>query len=176
MGYLTFSKLSNQAFQEAEIINESRGFSLSASKVVFLSYRRKDKEYVKPIVDLLHSLKVNVYVDYLDEQLPDTPSPRTASLIRERIRKSDKFIMVSTPNSQDSKWIPWELGLGDGFNGYENAIILPVTNNSLLWDEQEYFEIYGYIKEADSDDKRKTDWAIFYPDRKAIWLSDWLKS
>jgi hypothetical protein len=176
MGYLTFNKLSNQTFQKAEVINESRGFSLSASKVVFLSYRRKDKEYVKPIVDLLHSLKVKVYVDYLDEHMPDTPSSKTASLLRERIKKSDKFIMVSTPNSKDSKWIPWELGLGDGFDGYENAIILPVTNNTLIWAEQEYFEIYGYVKEADSTDKSKTDWAIFYPDRKPIWLSDWLKS
>lgn len=176
MGYLTFSKLTNQTFQKAEFINESRGINLSASKVVFLSYRRKDKEYVKPIVDLLHSLRVNVYIDYLDEQLPDTPNSKTAALLRERIKKSDKFIMVSTPNSKDSKWIPWELGLGDGFDGYENAIILPVTNNTLIWTEQEYFEIYGYVKEANSTDGSKKDWAIFYPDLKPIWLSDWLKN
>lgn len=176
MGFLTFSNLSNQTFQKAEVINETRGFSLSASKVVFLSYRRKDKEYVKPIVDLLHSLRVNVYIDYLDEQLPDKPSSTTAALLRERIKKSDKFIMLSTPNSKDSKWIPWELGLGDGFDGYKNAIILPVTNNTLIWAEQEYFEIYGYVKEANSTDGSKKDWAIFYPDLKPIWLSDWLKN
>lgn len=175
MGYLTFSKLSNQTFQIAKDLNESRGFSLSANKVVFLSYRRKDKEYVKPIVDLLHGLKVNVYIDYLDEQLPDTPSSKTASILRERIMKSDKFIMVLTPNSKDSKWIPWELGLGDGFDGYENAIVLPVTNNTHIWAEQEYFKIYGYVKKADSSDESKSDWAIFYQDRKPIWLSDWLK-
>lgn len=175
MGYLTFSKLSNQTFQKAEVINEARGFSVSANKVVFLSYRRKDKEYVKPIVDLLHDLRVNVYIDYLDEKLPDTPSSTTAELLRNRIKKSDKFIMVSTPNSKDSKWIPWELGLGDGFNGYENVIVLPVTNNMDIWREQEYFEIYGYVKEVNSRDGNKKDWAIFYPDLKSIWLSDRLR-
>lgn len=175
MGYLTFNRLSSQTFQKAESINETRGFSLSANQIVFLSYRRKDKEYVKPIVDLLHSLRVNVYIDYLDQQLPDTPDSKTAALLRERIQQSDKFILVATPNSKDSKWIPWELGLGDGFDGYENTIILPVTNNVYSWDEQEYFGIYGYVKEVDSTNKLRTDWAIFYPDREPIWLNDWLK-
>jgi hypothetical protein len=173
MGYLTFSKLSNQTFQKTEFINESKGINLSASKVVFLSYRRKDKEYVKPIVDLLQSLGVNVYVDYLDHQLPDTPDATTAEILRNRIKKSDKFIMVATPNSASSKWIPWELGLGDGFDGFENTIILPVTNNENSWDEQEYFKIYGNVQEAKGKNSEYKNWAVFYPNGEAIWLKDW---
>lgn len=176
MSYLTFNRLSSQTFQKSEALNESKRFSISSDKVVFLSYRRKDKLWVKPIVDLLQSLGVRVYIDYLDDQLPDTPSSSTAKILRRKIKDSDKFILLATPNSKDSKWIPWELGLGDGFDGYENTVILPLTDSSLRWDEQEYFGIYGYVKEANSKDNSITDWAIFYPDGTAIWLKNWLRN
>lgn len=173
---MTFDKLSSQSFQRAEIINESRGFSKSEQKVVFMSYRKKDKQWIKPIVDFLQARGVKVYIDYIDEQLPDKPSSETASILRQRIKDLYNFFLMATPNSKDSKWIPWELWLGDGFDGYKNAIILPVTNYTHNWDKQEYFEIYGYVKEADNEDNKKTDWAVFYPDGSAIWLENWLRN
>jgi len=50
-----------------------------------------------------------------------------------------------------------------------------VTNNSNNWDEQEYYGIYGYIKEGTSKDKSKSDWAIFFPNGDAFWLEQWLR-
>lgn len=174
MSYLTLNSLTRNTFSKSISLNENRESS-SFDKQVFLSYRRKDKNYVKPIVDLLKSLGVNVYIDYLDDSLPDKPSDETAIILRNKIKKSDKFILMATPNSKESNWIPWELGLGDGFINYENVAILPITTYSDYWGEREYFSIYGYIKKAESRDKSKFDWAIFYPDRDPIWLSNWLK-
>src|SRR5687768_18063793 len=34
--------------------------------------------------------------------------------LRDAVRRSRKFVFLVTPNSASSKWIPWELGLGDG--------------------------------------------------------------
>ena len=178
MAYLTFNELSSSTryFSKAENLNESlSGLHHKYDKRIFLSYRRKDKEYIEPVVRFLKRQGVDIYIDYLDEKLPDTPRSETAGILRDRIKKSDKFILFATPNSKDSKWIPWELGLGDGFLKYENVAILPVTNNSSYWDEQEYYQIYGYIKKGSSQDNTKTDWAIFFPNGDAFWLIHWLK-
>lgn len=178
MAYLTFNELSSSTkyFSKAENLNESlSGAHHTYDKRVFLSYRRKDKAYIDPVVKFLKKQGVDIYIDYLDEQLPDTPSSETAEILRERIKKSDKFILFATPNSKESKWIPWELGLGDGFLEYENVAILPVTYNSSHWEEQEYYQIYGYIKKANSTDNSKIDWAIFFPKGNAYWLENWLK-
>lgn len=177
MAYLTFNDLSRSTryFSKADNLNESiRGLNSQYEKRIFLSYRRKDKEFVAPVVEFLKKRGVNVYIDYLDESLPEAPSPETAGILRERISKSDKFILFATPNSKDSKWIPWELGLGDGFLKYQNVAILPVTNYSDNWNEQEYYGIYGYIRKANSRDNSKTDWAIFFPNGEAHWLNEWM--
>jgi hypothetical protein len=181
MAYLTFNDLSEtyrsiEYFSKAQNLNESlSGASTSYEKRIFLSYRRKDKKYVTPVVDFLKKRGVKVYIDYLDESLPDKPSSETAGILRHRINSSDKLILFATPNSSVSKWIPWELGLGDGFLKYENIAILPVTNTSSYWEEQEYFEIYGHIKKGSNNDIGRTDWAIFFPNGHAFWLDDWMR-
>jgi len=176
MSYLTFNDLAEtRYFSKAEVINESlSGKYVSYDKKIFLSYRRRDRAYVDPIVRFLKRIGVKVYIDYLDDSLPDDPNSKTAEILRSRIKQSDKFILLATPNSKDSKWIPWELGLGDGFLSDSHVVILPLVHYSSSWSEQEYFSIYGYIKKASSKDNTKYDWAIFYPDGSAEWLINWL--
>jgi hypothetical protein len=175
MAFLTINELDQREFTKAFSLNESLG-AKDYDKKLFLSYRRKDKKYVKPIVELLTKLGARIYIDYIDDTLPDKPNNLTAAILRDRIKGSDKFILLATPNASESKWIPWELGLGDGAIKYENVAILPVTRNSNNWDEQEYFEIYGYIEKANSKNKSKYDYAIRYPDGTAIWLDKWIKN
>lgn len=176
MAYITLNDLQGKTTRltKAFSVNESLSSATKYDKQIFLSYRRKDNNYVKPIVEILKSLGANVYIDYLDDTLPEKPDTETASILRSRIQKSDKFILMATPNSSESKWIPWELGLGDGFIHFENVAILPITNNSSSWSEQEFYSIYGYIEKANSKDKSKYDYAIFYPDGTAEWLLDWI--
>lgn len=181
MAYLTFKRLQKEAGQpealtKAFSLNESIDKSSVSAIKIFLSYRRKDILYVKPIVKLLKSRGVTVYIDYLDDTLPNPPDHTTAAILRSSLTKCQKFILLATPNSKDSNWMPWELGLGDGHTGYENTLILPLVENDDYWNEREYYKIYGYIKEANSTNSTKRDWAVFYPDREAIWLTDWLKN
>ena len=141
MAYITLNDLQGktQRLTKSFSINESLSPSNKFDKQIFLSYRRKDSNYVKPIVEILKKLGANVYIDYLDDNLPEKPDSETASILRSRIQKSDKFILMATPNSSDSKWIPWELGLGDGFIDFKNIAILPITNYRSSWSEQEFF-------------------------------------
>lgn len=177
MAYITLDDLQEKTTRltKASSVNESLSSSTKFDKQIFLSYRRKDSNYVTPIVDILKSIGANVYIDYMDDSLPEKPNTETAAILRSRIQKSEKFILMATPNSSDSKWIPWELGLGDGFVNYENVAILPITQYSNDWKEQEYYSIYGYIKKVNSTNNLRNDYAIFYPNKKPEWLIDWIK-
>lgn len=175
MAFITFNDLQSRELTKAIAVNESLNFGEKFEKQIFLSYRRKDRQYVRPIVDILKRLGAKIYIDYLDDSLPEKPNTETAAILRNRIQKSDKFILMATPNSSDSKWIPWELGLGDGFLNYNNVAIMPITQFSNSWAEQEYYSIYGYVRKADSTDGSRYDYAIFYPDGSAEWLLDWIR-
>lgn len=175
MAFITFNDLQSQNITKAFSVNESLSSGEKFEKQIFLSYRRKDSQYVKPIVEILKKLGAKIYIDYLDESLPEKPNTETAAILRNRIQKSDKFILMATPNSSESKWIPWELGLGDGFVKYNNVAIMPITRNSDNWEEQEYYSIYGYIKKAKSTNGLRYDYAIFYPDGSAEWLLNWIR-
>ena len=79
MAYITLSDLRGKSsrIRKAFSANESLGTSETFEKQIFLSYRRKDSDYVKPIVEILKNLGANVYIDYLDESLPEKPNTET---------------------------------------------------------------------------------------------------
>lgn len=175
MAFITFNDLKRENITKAFSVNENLGIGEKFEKRIFLSYRRKDSQYVKPIVEILKNLGAKIYIDYLDESLPEIPNSETAAILRSRIQKSNKFILMATPNSSESKWIPWELGLGDGFVSYNNVAIMPITSYSAQWEEQEYYSIYSYVKKSFSKDRLKYDFAIYYPNGTVEWLSDWIR-
>lgn len=82
---------------------------------------------------------------------------------------------MATPNSSGSKWMPWELGLGDRIINYTNVAILPLTNDPNIWSDQEYGKIYGNISSDYSfNNSNSDDWFITYPDGKKIKFKTWL--
>lgn len=115
MAYLTFDYLNERKgiVKKAFETREMYDFSTYDHNRIFLSHRHKDINQVKEVVGFLQQLGGAIYVDYLDDLLPNETSFETASILRERINKCSKFILLATPNSSDSKWIPWELGIGN---------------------------------------------------------------
>jgi|SRR2546428_10748468 len=174
MAYLTFNSLTQKTFLKAESINEDFTFRSNYQKSVFLSYRREDRQWVKDIVKFLKQFGVNVYIDYMDESLVDQASESVAATLRERIKSCDKFISLATPNSGKSKWMPWELGLGDRIINYKNVAILPLTEYSSTWNDQEYGNIYGKIENTTSFvGSHPLNWHIKYPDGRSVSIKDW---
>ncbi|WP_214226180.1 toll/interleukin-1 receptor domain-containing protein [Pedobacter sp. B4-66] len=177
MAFLTFGNLRQQTFNKSEAVNLSYGNSSYGGKRVFLSYRREDREWVQSIVAFLTGLGVSIYVDYLDQTLEDNTSESVAVKLRTHISNCTKFLCLATPNSSKSKWMPWELGLGDRIVNYTNVAILPLTNDSNSFGDQEYGKIYGQVSSkyvfsvADHN-----DWFITYPNGSTVKLIDWLRS
>lgn len=175
MAYLTFNNITNQSFVKAETFNQSIRARTYVEKMVFLSYRREDKQWVGSIVRFLKNLGVSVYIDYLDETLEDKASDAIASTLRSRIGKCKKFICLATPNSSKSKWMPWELGLGDRIVNYLNVAMLPLTNDANQWGDQEYGNIYGKVTNNSAYTVSDPNfWFLTYPDGTKIKLKDWL--
>lgn len=153
MAYLTFNDLSSRTFSRASNLNESIKTRSYSDVNVFLSYRREDRIWVDGIVRFLKGLGVNVYVDYLDQTLEDLENDQVAKTLRDAINKCKKFISLATPNSSKSKWMAWELGLGD----------------------QEYGKIYGRIENINSYGFNRNDnWYVIYPNSDRVALKQWL--
>lgn len=177
MAFLTFSNLSSQGFTKSDVLNLRLGASMHVGKRVFLSYRREDRQWVDGIVRWLLNMGVSVYIDYLDETLEEGPSESVAVKLRSHIGQCSKFICLVTPNSSKSKWMPWELGLGDRIVNFKNVAVLPLTDDPSSFGDQEYGKIYGQISSnypvsIDS----KNDWMVGYPNGMKVKLIDWLRS
>lgn len=115
---------------------------------IFLSHSTSDAEIILGVKGVLEDYGKTVYVDWLDDPQLDRSSvtPATAEVIRERMRQCESLVYVHTTNSRSSKWMPWELGYFDGFNGA--VAIFPVTKSGERFKGQEYLGIYPYIDEA----------------------------
>lgn len=70
------------------------------------------------VVHLLENHGATVYLDDKDPALLARPGREVAKILRSRVRSCRKFILFASKNIKDSKWVPWELGLSDG---YKNA-------------------------------------------------------
>ncbi|MDB5595664.1 MAG: hypothetical protein JWM36_2625 [Hyphomicrobiales bacterium] len=131
--------------EQASVLRKAEQRSPSGS--TFLSHSSKDSDLLPGVIRILEDHGAVVYVDKKDESLPPYTSPETADLLRSRIRSCHRFIMLTTPNSKDSRWVPWELGLSDGFKNAAHTVILPGPDKATetKWAEQEYLGVYDRI-------------------------------
>lgn len=146
-------------------------------KTTFLSHSSKDDKHLPFIIHLLENHGATVYVDVKDDSMPSSPSAETAKILRDALRGCRKFIVFVTSNSKDSKWIPWELGLGDGEKRQTNVALLPVakTFSDQAWANQEYLGLYDRIIWGNFQGIEQAEWLVHnHHDNTAVRLREWL--
>lgn len=156
-------------FSNARVLAEAK--AETASGAVFLSHSSKDDEQVEGVVMFLRDFGVRVYTDNHDARLPNPPSVETAKTLKGEIRDASRFVVLVSPNSRSSRWIPWELGLADGFKGIVPVALLPITQNGdeESWAREEYFALYPRIFRSDNT------WKVMDPRDQVPWLlQNWL--
>lgn len=128
--------------------NEIRYFSAHYTTKVFLSHKHTEKHLLLKIKNVLEHVGVDVYIDWLDEQMSPQTSGSTAIRLKEKIKVCDKFILVATDDAIASKWCNWELGLGDAAKYSTGKIALfPVRKDgNTYWNGSEYMQIYPIIE------------------------------
>lgn len=145
---------------------------------VFLSHSSKDSNVLPKVIDLLERHGAKVYIDKIDNELPQKTSSETGAKLKERIAQCPKFIVLVTMNSKTSLWIPWELGFADEKKKLPNIAILPDVGNSpnAEWPEQEYLGLYPRIVFTNFNGQTTPVWMVRDHHKKTgIELSEWLK-
>lgn len=136
----------NQILRENRAMFENRE---AKNYDLFLSHSYKDKELVIPLVELIQKCGYTVYVDWINDNKLDRNcvDKTTADLLRERMRQCKSLAYLTTSNTTDSKWRPWELGYYDGFSKNQRCCIIPVVEyNASTFKGQEYLGLYNYIQ------------------------------
>jgi hypothetical protein len=145
----------------------------SKGTTVFLSHKHDETEILMKVVALFNSLGVKVYLDWQDDEMPETTSGETAEKLKTKIIENRKFILVATENAIASKWCNWELGFGDAKKYYQHIAVMPITEDDGTWKGNEYLQIYPILKTEYSI--FKGDYFVEYKNQKTK-LTDWLKT
>lgn len=64
-----------------------------------------------------------VYVDEVDPEMAPYTNTETAAILKSRIRQSKKLVLLTSKNSKESRWVPWELGVADGYKDLGNIAV-----------------------------------------------------
>ena len=152
--------------------------STLAGKTVFLSHTTADDDdLVAGAVLILQNHGGKVYVDHQDPALPESDCTAIADHLRNVIRACGKFVMLASPETKDSRWIPWELGLGDGIHNQNNVALFPSAESPFDkgWSEREYLSLYWRIILGNLGDEPDLRWLVWdHISNEAIPLEKWL--
>lgn len=142
-------QVSKRSVSMEGLINESVEASARMTNFdIFLSHSYLDKQVIIGVKLALEDLGYSVYIDWIDDrQLSRNDVDKsTAQALRVRMAQSRSLFYATTPNAENSKWMPWELGLMDGLK--QKAAILPIVINPTIFNDysgQEYLGVYPYI-------------------------------
>lgn len=139
-------------------------FKSTASTAVmstFLSHSSKDKEILAGAIQVLQNHGAVVYIDEIDPEMPPYTSEETAALLKQRISQTKRFVLLTTNNSKESRWVPWELGIADGAKGLSKIAIFPAsdTTNDDSWASWEYLGLY-----------RRVVWGLLQGHPQELWM------
>ncbi|OOZ42905.1 toll/interleukin-1 receptor domain-containing protein [Solemya velum gill symbiont] len=172
-------------FDEIRYLNERSYSRLLIEKAekqyksgsTFLSYSTLDDEYLPTIIGILENHGASVYIDKKDPKLPQITDQSTAAILRENIALTSKFVLFVTPNSKESNWIPWELGLADGEKTNSKVALFPAAERKFdqHWAKQEYLGLYDQIVWGHFEDKQN-EWLVLNHEKNtAVPLGHWIR-
>ena len=162
---------SSTAYNSKQRLTESLKSTSSQQKFdIFLSHSIDDAELVLGVKELLEKQGLKVYVDWdTDKHLSrDKVNKETAVLLRKRMRQSNSLIYLSTENSSNSKWMPWELGYFDALRT-DCVAVLPLQDREFQsFEGQEYLSLYPIVSKGQYSDGNKD---VFVENKGEHWKS-----
>lgn len=143
-GTIKQSELRTYAVRQAmmESAANIKQAKLFGRATVFLSHSHKDQEIAKGLKNRLREQDVDLYIDWQDSTMPETPNRETAEKIQERILTCDIFLFLATRNSLQSRWCPWEIGFADGKKSHDRIVVVPTQDDQGQYYGNEYMQLY----------------------------------
>ena len=145
VGSATRSRVQKSADQILR--EEKRAQKSDATYDVFLSHSYDDAEVILGVKKIIEGLGLTVYVDWIDDAKLDRSkvTKETAGVLRLRMRACSSLVYAHSPNTADSKWMPWELGYFDGIKGNSVWILPLVSDYDGEFKQQEYLGLYPTV-------------------------------
>lgn len=142
---LQISDLKRAALRQRPF-NIAKSFKEAIAKsqtTAFLCHSHKDEELAQGLQVLLTEQGWDLYIDWQDNAMPQTPDVVTAQRIKDKIAQHNWFLFLATPNSMSSRWCPWEIGVADSEKNEKIILIRTVDGDN--WYGNEYLELYQEI-------------------------------
>ena len=177
MPFLTKKELVIKPLETASVLNsilERKNGQADHKKTVFLFYNPSDQHLVRPIVNILKSLRINVYVDFIDNAFLEQKPDGITGMLKERIDKADKVIFLSTPEGSEIKDSSDNFGLNGSLKNPKKVVVFPVTRMANQWEEQVCYEKYGFISKKFALFNFPDDWMIQFPGGEKTSLKHWI--
>ncbi|MDJ1498410.1 toll/interleukin-1 receptor domain-containing protein [Cytophagaceae bacterium DM2B3-1] len=149
----------NESLIEARMFNKSK---YDSKPTVFVSHKHSDLQDIaelQGVIELLENMGAKIYIDSMDNKMPEQTSGETASRIKEVIKYCKKFILIATERAIESYWCNWELGIGDTHKYIEHIAILPIKEKGeydFQYKGNEYLQIYPSIDFEDGSNRYMT--------------------
>lgn len=118
-------------------------------RTAFLCHSHTDRDLVLGLLQVFKDEGLNIYVDWMDEEMPPSPNKETAQKIQAKIRELDLFLFLATPASLKSRWCPWEIGYADGTKPLDSIVVIPTQDSQGSYGN-EYLELYRRLIPSDS--------------------------
>ena len=77
---------------------------------VFISHQRKDAEWARRISSRLRDYGLESYLDVIDSAL-QKDGPELSDYLREQMTKCTQLLAVVSSSTNESWWVPWEVGV-----------------------------------------------------------------
>ncbi|MCC7543039.1 MAG: toll/interleukin-1 receptor domain-containing protein [Deltaproteobacteria bacterium] len=141
--------LRKAARQDAsDILREAARQDRRTQHDVFLSHSHLDIQAVLGLKTTLEGAGHSVYVDsQSDPQVdPTNVTASTVALVRRRLDACSSLLYATSENAATSKWMAWELGLGDGLG--KRVAIVPVSGMVGALTAREFLLAYAQVEEA----------------------------
>lgn len=107
--------------QGHNLINLSENSRYKHTGCVFISHQRADKPAAKKIADFLLSKGIDVYFDEYDQSIDRSNPDKLTASIQRGIDFSKYMLILISPNTLYSMWVPWEVGYG--YNKVEMSVL-----------------------------------------------------
>ncbi|WP_300524722.1 toll/interleukin-1 receptor domain-containing protein [Alcanivorax sp.] len=130
-------------------------------QTAFLCHSHTDQQLAQGLQVILKEHGWDLYIDWQDHEMPESPNKETAIKIKSKILETDWFLFLATPNSVRSRWCPWEIGYADSTKTQDKILIVPTQDDSGKWFGNEYLELYKRLDKGYQSNK--SGYAVFKP-------------
>lgn len=77
---------------------------------VFISHQKKDSEMANVVSEYLLSAGIDIYFDQYDKSINRSDPQSVVTAIKRGIENSSHMLVLFSPNTFGSMWVPWEIG------------------------------------------------------------------